>query len=34
MCEDNPFLQLRGNNIKKGFKMKKPDSTFIKNYNY
>jgi hypothetical protein len=35
LCEENPFLQQRNNNTKKGFMMKPlPDSIFIRNYNY
>jgi hypothetical protein len=35
VCEKNPYLQQRGENIKTGFKMSTiPDSTFIQRYNY
>lgn len=35
ICEENPFVQPRSSNIKKGFMMKpQPDSIFIRNYNY
>jgi hypothetical protein len=35
ITEKNPFLEPRGNSLKYGFRMnQKPDSTFIKNYNY
>ena len=35
LCEENPFLQLRGSHIRKGFLMNPvPDSIFIRNYNY
>ena len=35
LCEKNPYLMLRGNALKNGFRMEGiPDSIFIKNYNY
>ena len=34
ICEKNPYLQPRGNDLSDGFIMKKPDSNFIKHYNY
>lgn len=34
-CEENPYLQPRGNSLQKGFRMyPQPDSMFIKNYIY
>ena len=34
ICEINPYLQPRGNQLSNGFIMKQPDSNFIKYYNY
>lgn len=34
ISEKNPYLQPRGNDLSDGFIMKKPDSNFIKHYNY
>ena len=34
LCEKNPYLKTRTDHIKNGFKMDKPDSAFIKSFNY